>query len=217
MSHMFYVRSARAPGGPLAVGPSPCTPRRSRRPILPLLRLATCTSLCIVIPPLWTRQQASSFNKELSFDTSNVVEMGYMFNVRAPPACTRRPHLHQSRALSFARRSRRRRSPVLQYCFAAAPHPAPRAFLSTRQGAKSFSQPLSFKTSKVTDMSYMFDVRSARAPGGPHSCRLLARSSRRRRSPAHSITASHPAHLAPHDDEPFLWPRRRTRRPLTSR
>ena len=55
---------------------------------------------------------------------------------------------------------------ALQYCFAAAPHPASRALFSTRQGALSFSQPLSFKTSKVTDMSYMFDVRSARAPGG---------------------------------------------------
>ena len=34
---------------------------------------------------------------------------------------------------------------------------------STRQGAKAFNQPLSFDTSKVTNMEYMFTVRSARA------------------------------------------------------
>ena len=35
--------------------------------------------------------------------------------------------------------------------------------LSTRQGAKAFNQALSFDTSKVTDMSQMFSVRSAHA------------------------------------------------------
>ena len=35
--------------------------------------------------------------------------------------------------------------------------------LLTRQYASAFNQPLSFDTSKVTDMSYMFQVRSARA------------------------------------------------------
>jgi len=34
---------------------------------------------------------------------------------------------------------------------------------STRQGASAFNQPLSLDTSKVTDMSNMFSVRSARA------------------------------------------------------
>ena len=34
---------------------------------------------------------------------------------------------------------------------------------STRQDARAFNQPLSFDTSKVTYMSYMFYVRSARA------------------------------------------------------
>ena len=45
--------------------------------------------------------------------------------------------------------------------------PTPRARsharLSTRQEAKAFNQPLSFDTSKVTDMGGMFNVRSARA------------------------------------------------------
>jgi len=35
--------------------------------------------------------------------------------------------------------------------------------LSTRQYTRAFNQPLSFDTSNVTDMSYMFYVRSARA------------------------------------------------------
>ena len=34
---------------------------------------------------------------------------------------------------------------------------------STWQYAHAFNQPLSFDTSKVTDMRYMFNVRSARA------------------------------------------------------
>jgi hypothetical protein len=42
-----------------------------------------------------------------------------------------------------------------------APHRTP--LLSTRQLARAFNQPLSLDTSKVTDMSYMFYVRSARA------------------------------------------------------
>ena len=37
------------------------------------------------------------------------------------------------------------------------------ALISTRQGASSFNQPLSFDTSSVTDMTSMFYVRSARA------------------------------------------------------
>ena len=35
--------------------------------------------------------------------------------------------------------------------------------LSTRQATSAFNQPLSFDTSSVMDMSYMFSVRSARA------------------------------------------------------
>ena len=47
------------------------------------------------------------------------------------------------------------------------------------EGATAFNQPLSFDTSKVTKMGYMFSVRSARALApqpqvGPSSCMLLA-------------------------------------------
>eukprot|EP00964_Phaeocystis_antarctica_P081544 scaffold51015_cov63-Phaeocystis_antarctica.AAC.1 len=45
----------------------------------------------------------------------------------------------------------------------ALPFPASHARLSTRQDARAFNQPLSFDTSKVTDMWGMFRVRSARA------------------------------------------------------
>ena len=34
------------------------------------------------------------------------------------------------------------------------------ALLSTRQSAKAFNQPLGFDTSSITDMGYMFEVRS---------------------------------------------------------
>jgi hypothetical protein len=46
-----------------------------------------------------------------------------------------------------------------------APRPTSHALLSTRQSAPSFNQPLSFDTSKVTDMygMFYFYVRSARA------------------------------------------------------
>ena len=37
--------------------------------------------------------------------------------------------------------------------------------LSTRQNVQAFNQPLSFDTSSVTTMRYMFQVRSARALG----------------------------------------------------
>ena len=42
-----------------------------------------------------------------------------------------------------------------------APHRTP--LLSTRQNAHAFNQPLSLDTSNVTDMRWMFQVRSARA------------------------------------------------------
>ena len=63
----------------------------------------------------------------------------------------------------------------------AAPLPASHARLSTRQRASAFNQALSFDRSKVTDMQYMFYVRSARAlapsleSGPPRACRLRRR------------------------------------------
>ena len=44
---------------------------------------------------------------------------------------------------------------------------APHARLSIRQNAYAFNQPLNFDTSKVTIMSFMFYVRSARALAPP--------------------------------------------------
>ena len=104
---------------------------------------------------------ASSFNADISnWDTSGVTDMNRMFYVRsaralmAPslvsvhiPACTPLPPLPPH---------------VLT-----PPQPAPRRAshtrLSTRQYATAFNQPLSFDTSKVTNMNQMFRVRSARA------------------------------------------------------
>ena len=51
--------------------------------------------------------------------------------------------------------------------------PAWYALFLTRQGASSFNQPLSFDTSKVTDMGDMFYVRFARA-SPPISSQTLA-------------------------------------------
>ena len=81
--------------------------------------------------------------------------MDYMFYVRS------------ARALAPTALSRA--LPVHAVCVAAtqcphtSPLPASHARLSTRQKASAFNQPLSFDTSKVTDMGFMFDVRSARA------------------------------------------------------
>ena len=99
------------------------------------------------------------FNQPLSFDTSSVTTMFAMFSVRsahalAPPAFSRT--LTPCMPLVRCRRT----AP-------SHPRPTPRsasyALLSTRQYASVFNQPLSFDTSSVTDMRYMFEVRSAHA------------------------------------------------------
>ena len=38
------------------------------------------------MPSLWTRQDADAFNQPLSFDTSSVIYMYYMFQVRSARA-----------------------------------------------------------------------------------------------------------------------------------
>ena len=58
-------------------------------------------------------------------------------------------------------------APQRPHVFRAAPLPASHARPSTRQQASAFNQPLSFDTSKVTDMGRMFSVRSARALAPP--------------------------------------------------
>ena len=107
-----------------------------------------------------TRQGATAFNQPLSFDTSKVTNMKYMLHVRSARAL---PPTALSRSL-----------PVHADCVAATPHasravplPASHALLSTRQGAEAFNQPLSFDTSKVTDMLDMFLVYAPRVPCAP--------------------------------------------------
>jgi len=85
---------------------------------------------------------------------------------------------------------------------------------STRQYASAFNQPLSLDTSSVTDMSYMFTVRSARAlapnsleSGLPVHAACAAAASR----PPASRPAPRPASHAP----PFRLGSPRT--PSTSR
>ena len=108
---------------------------------------------------LMTRQGASVFNQPLSFDTSSVPSMRLMLSVRS----ARAPNLQSGLALHVA-------------CSTSAPRPlasrlAPRpashvhavALLSTRQHAVVFNQPLNLDTSSVTDMEWMFAVRSAPA------------------------------------------------------
>jgi hypothetical protein len=157
MGTMFFVRSARALAPTsLESGLPPCMRRRRPTPS----RLPARTSPRIACPSLSTRQRTDVFNQPLSFDTSEVTLMGWMFSVRSARALT--PNSLESG-----------HSPVHAACAAAAPHPpasrrAPRPVShvplpTTRQDARAFNQPLSFDTSKVTDMTGMFYVRSARA------------------------------------------------------
>ena len=106
---------------------------------------------------LSTRQQASGFNQPLSFDTSKVTDMYAMFHVsfaRAlPPPSLESGPLHTNCVAATQRPHASRAAPLL----------ASHARLSTRQSAYAFNQPLSFDTSKVTNMHGMIYVRSARA------------------------------------------------------
>ena len=75
-----------------------------------------------------------------------------------------------------ARRLRRHR-PARSPASRPTPRPASHALLSTRQYASAFNQPLSFDTSKVTDMEDMFEVCSARALPRPTPSRFPAHTS----------------------------------------
>ena len=156
MGYMFYVRSARAltptalsralPVHAATVAATQC-PHASRPVPLPTLHAR-----------LSTRQGASAFNQPLSFDTSKVTTMSYMFYVRsaralAPTALSRALPVHADCVAATQRPHASRAAPLL----------TPHARLSTRQYASAFNQALSFDTSKVTNMGYMFYVRSARA------------------------------------------------------
>jgi len=112
------------------------------------------------MPSLSPRQYASAFNQPLSLDTSSVTNMYQMFHVRSAraPASSLRTWvlcLHAACAAA-ARTPSRLPAPPFAALFMLS--------LSTRQYAYAFNQPLSWDTSRVTTMSHMFNVRSARAP-----------------------------------------------------
>ena len=100
----------------------------------------------------------------------HVQRHGHALHVlRALRACPLASTASGSKPHAEARRSRRcclTRPPASR----PTPRPLSSALPSTRQNAAAFNQALTFDdTSKVTDMSYMFQVRSARAPWLQHS------------------------------------------------
>ena len=121
-------------------------------------RLPGRTSLSASDSRLSTRQGARVFNQPLSFDTFKVTTMNSMFAVRSARALAPSLESGPPRACHLRRRHPTpprlpRRTPLLES----------HAHLLTRQVATAFNQPLSFDTSKVTNMERMFQVRSARA------------------------------------------------------
>ena len=152
MSYMFEVRS------PRALPRIKCLPSLFR--CLRRSRLALLLPH-IVYPPCDSRQHVTAFNQPLSLDTSKVTGMRYMFSVRTARALCPQPSV----APPHACRLRPRRlcpSPPPGAHFA--PHRRALCHLSTRQDAVAFNQPLSLDTSSVTDMNFMFFVRSAYGP-----------------------------------------------------
>ena len=120
------------------------------------------TSFRIVFPPLVSRQGASAFNQPLSFNTSSVIDMNYMFSVRGLPP--------PSAVGAFRARSLRRCHAPPSHLPAHKPRHASYVPSSALQRASTFNQPLTLDTSSVTDMNWMFYVRSSHAP--PLVCSL---------------------------------------------
>ena len=92
----------------------------------------------------------------------------------------------------------------------AAPLPTKHARLSTRQHASAFNQPLSFDTSKVTNMRLMFGVRSACALGPTALSRSLPVHAACVAAPPNALTPPSP-HLFPHRMPAFRLGRTRRR------
>ena len=211
MKDMFHVRSARAltpsrhgSGLPPCMPLAPPPPHALPPPGAHLAPLRMC-------PSLSTRQLAYGFNQPLSFDTSKVTNMYRMFRVRSARALT--PSRHGSglppRACPLA-------PPPPHALPPPGPHLAPHRMPlpSTRQSAHAFNQPLSFDTSKVTNMKNMFNVRSARALTLTTWFRPSPVHARLRR---HRLTPSHlPARTSPRIACPSLR-LGRARRRSTSR
>jgi len=106
-------------------------------------------------------QNLNNFNANISsWDTSSVTNMAYMFSVRSARApCQQPPQLGPLPARCLRRRRAHAHQPPLPPVTALF-----MLFLSPRQSATAFNQPLSWDTSSVTRMDCMFQVRSARAP-----------------------------------------------------
>ena len=156
MWYMFAVRalaptSSREPFPAMPLAPSP--PPTALSPPSTHLPLASYAHLA-------TRQNAEAFNQPLSLDTSSVTTMQSMFAVRSVPLPAQPPQLGYSLRTLLA-------PPPPPHTPLPSPGPACRpsshASLSTRQGAEAFNQPLSWDTSSVTTMKWMFGVRPPRA------------------------------------------------------
>ena len=110
-----------------------------------------------------TRQGASAFNQELSFDTSSVTSMNWMF--QSAVAFNQPLNFDTSRVTSMT---------------------------GMFQAAVAFNQPLNFDISGVTSMASMFAVHSARAlprtSSRTLSCMLIAP---RHRPTAHSFRSTY--------------------------
>ena len=133
----------------------PCEPpsppaRISPRIVCPPLAFLICVRYLLQTPHELNvvYLPVSAFNQPLALDTSSVTGMGLMFYVRSAHAL-------------------RTTQPPARTSFRIVCPP-----LGSRQGASAFNQPLSFDTSSVTDMRYMFLVSSARGlpPIWPHPC-----------------------------------------------
>eukprot|EP00964_Phaeocystis_antarctica_P115127 scaffold79087_cov69-Phaeocystis_antarctica.AAC.1 len=130
---MFAVRYSPCSAPNLQTGPPPhavCTAIARRLPPPPGPQLSPHR----VCPPFYSRQGAAAFNQPLSFDTSSVTNMGYMFQVRSSPSPA--PNLQSSPRLHAACAPR---SPAALPPPDPAPLPTSYALLSTRQGANSLS------------------------------------------------------------------------------
>ena len=145
-----------------------------------------------------------NFNADISnWDTSSVTDMNRMFFVRSAHALAP-PQPSQPGPLPVHMLVRCRR-PTLSRLPRPTPRPASYALLSTRQRASAFNQPLSFDTSSVRDMDYMFSVRFTHALAPPASAQPgpLAVHAARELPPAHALPppvhtprpASHASHF----------------------
>ena len=119
-------------------------------------RLPAHSSPRTVCSPFDSRQYASAFNQPLSFDTSSVTNVQHMFNVRSSP--------HSLLSICSRALPRTLRAPPSPAICRLPPCKSPRIVcppFDFWQQASAFNQPLSFDTSSVTNMQYMFQYARA--------------------------------------------------------